>query len=132
MIVDRLARADGLLADLAAGWDGDESRSAAQLRGIIEGRAGHRGQRNVLDGDQLRRNRRADGDRLLGDENLGGGRDGRGGVAAVVQEHDDANERQHGEQHPNQDHQAIGSLHGYTLLELRNTWSMRPGMSSPL
>ena len=37
------------------------------------------------------------------------------GAAALVQQDDDSNEGQDGEQHPNQDDQTIGSLHGDSL-----------------
>ncbi len=54
----------------------------------------------------------ADGDIHLGDEDIHGRRRGLAGSRVVVAEqHDDADEGHDGEQHPDEDDQAIGSLH---------------------
>ena len=66
-----------------------------------------------LDLDQVGRHRVADGDVLLGDEDVHGALLGRLRAFWLPEQDDDADERQDGEQHADEDDQAIGSLHEY-------------------
>ncbi len=111
-----VADADGLLGDLRALGDREDSDLAADLRGAS--------QRRLLNSlgihldllDHVRSDGVADGDVLRGDENrLGGCLGCHLGLALVEQDHD-GDEGEDGKQNADQDDEAIRSLHGKSPL----------------
>ncbi len=85
----------------------DGSRNARLLDGL---------RRHLASLGHIRRHRIADGDVVDGHDDGDGRWSSSTAVArALVQQDDDSNEGQDGEQHPNQDDQTIGSLHGEFL-----------------
>ena len=111
---------DGCLRDLASRGDVGERRLSADLRRIGQRIGRDRVRVDVLGLDLVRGHRVADGDGGLRDEDLGGRHLAVRvvGSALAVEDHDDADEREHGQQHADEDDETIGSLHETFPLQL--------------